>query len=310
MAKVFISYCSEDRKFIRKIANDLRQLGHQIWLDEWEILVGQQIVSKIQKGIEDADFVAVALSRKSIQSGWVEREWQSKYWEEIQQKRISVLPLLIEDCNIPLLLKPKKYADFRQRYIKGIVDLSLSLHLTYPKSGITEFHSDFVDYHDWNNLLNKTTRLDLLVMYTDTWRNTYLKYIIRMLQKNGRLRIVLPEITHLPLCQLYSERLGYPEKELKSRITRASADFQSLAKYGQVEIYTSPTYFHHAVYLFNNQCVLSLYSYRGRVETPIFILEDGLLLQFIRNDFEWLVAPSNPTRKKLWPLDKETNLSA
>lgn len=112
MAIVFISYCSEDHKFIRKFSNDLRRLGHQVWLDEWETLVRQNLVGEIQKGIEGADFVAVALSKKSVKSGWVEREWQAKYWEEIEQRQIRVLPLLIEDCNIPTLLKPKKYADF------------------------------------------------------------------------------------------------------------------------------------------------------------------------------------------------------
>ncbi len=306
MASLFISYCSEDRKFIRKLSNHLRQLGHQVWLDEWKTLVGQCLVSEIQKGIEDTDFVAVALSKKSVKSGWVEREWQAKYWEDIEQRRIRVLPLLIEDCDIPTLLKPKKYADFRRIYIKGLVDLSLSLNFTYPQSGITEFHTDIVDFHTWGKLLEKTTKLDLVLMYGDSWRNTYLKYIIKMLEDKGRLRVVLPEVTHLPLCRLYSERLGCSEKEFKSRIARASLDFQNLAKYGQVEIYTCPTYFHHAIYLFDNQCVLSLYSYRGRVETPFLILEDGLLMQFIREDFDWLISPSNPMRIQSWPRIKRT----
>lgn len=304
MASLFISYCSKDRNFIRKLSNDLSRLGHQVWLDEWKTLVGQNLVSEIQKGIEDADFVAVALSKESVKSGWVKHEWQAKYWEEIGQRQIRVLPLLIEDCNIPTLLKPKKYADFRRRYIKGLVDLSLSLNFACPQSGITEFHPDIVDFHTWGKLLEKTTKLDLVLMYGDTWRNTYLKYIIKMLKDKGRLRVVLPEITYSPLCRLYSERLGCPEKEFKSRITRALLDFRNLAKYGQVEIYTCLTYFHHAIYLFDNQCVLSLYSYRGRVETPFLILEDGLLMQFIRKDFDWLISSLNPTRIQSWSRSK------
>ena len=38
-----------------------------------------------------------------------------------------VLPLLIEDCAIPELLKTKKYADFRLNYSDGLEDVLLAV---------------------------------------------------------------------------------------------------------------------------------------------------------------------------------------
>lgn len=123
MAKVFISHSSKDREFAVKLASDLHKLGHEPWLDEWEIKVGECIISKIEHGISEADYVVVVLSPRSVESGWVEKEWKTKYWDEIKQNRALVLPVLIENCEIPPLLKTKKYADFRKNYFQGLKSL-------------------------------------------------------------------------------------------------------------------------------------------------------------------------------------------
>ncbi len=84
MPRIFISHSSKDQQFARQLASDLSGLGHQPWLDEWEIKVGECIVSKIQKGLEDCEYVVVVLSENSVTSGWVDREWKEKYWDEVK----------------------------------------------------------------------------------------------------------------------------------------------------------------------------------------------------------------------------------
>lgn len=123
MSKVFISYSSSNKDFVRELASDLTDLGHQTWFNEKEIHVGDCIATKIELGILEADFVIVALSQQAVKSGWVEKEWKSKYWDEINQDKISVLPVLINDCDIPPLLKTKRFADFRKNYATGLVNL-------------------------------------------------------------------------------------------------------------------------------------------------------------------------------------------
>lgn len=123
MANIFISHSSKDKDFVRKLAKDIETLGHTPWLDEWEIKIGDCIASEIEKGIERADYIIVVLSPNSISSGWVDREWKSKYWNEVESGHIQVLPILIETCKIPLLLRTKKYADFRENYSTSLVTL-------------------------------------------------------------------------------------------------------------------------------------------------------------------------------------------
>lgn len=132
MASLFLSHSSHDKEFARKLSADLRELGHQPWLDEWEIRVGDCIISAIETGIERADYVIIVLSRNSVASGWVEREWKSKYWQEIEDARTRVLPVLIEDCEIPVLLKTKKYADFRLNHSVGLASLAAGIVGSVP----------------------------------------------------------------------------------------------------------------------------------------------------------------------------------
>src|SRR5574340_956131 len=129
MAKVFNSHASKDKEFVRKLSNDLAQLGHDPWLDDWEITVGECIVSKVEQGIEESDYVILVLSENAVKSGWVEREWKSKYWDEINNGKALILPVLICDCNIPTLLKTKKYADFRngRNYAVALVELATAI---------------------------------------------------------------------------------------------------------------------------------------------------------------------------------------
>jgi len=155
MANIFISYSSEDEKFARKLAEDLIKLGHEPWFDKWEIKVGECIQSKIEHGVSEADYVIIILSPSSVESTWVEKEWKIKYWDEIERNETLVLPVLIENCEIPSLLKIKKYADFRTNYPIGLVDLASSINPVIKKAPeLEEIKS--TDYSsDISTLLNK-----------------------------------------------------------------------------------------------------------------------------------------------------------
>jgi formylglycine-generating enzyme required for sulfatase activity len=135
MAKIFLSYASEDKLFALRLAVDLESIGHKVWIDEWEIRVGDCIAARVEQGIAQADYVVILLSRFSVESGWVDREWKAKYWDEVSQKKTMVLPVLTEDCSIPILLKTKRYADFRTSYSDGLSKLADALQLANPPSG-------------------------------------------------------------------------------------------------------------------------------------------------------------------------------
>ena len=77
-----------------------------------EIKVGESITEKIAEGIQESDLTAVVLSHNSVDSVWVKRELQIAINKEMQEKRVVVLPILLEKVEFPGFLKDKEYADF------------------------------------------------------------------------------------------------------------------------------------------------------------------------------------------------------
>ena len=51
----------------------------------------------------------ILLSNNSVKSNWVRGEWESTIWDENQNKEIRIIPILIEECEIPRFIKYRKY---------------------------------------------------------------------------------------------------------------------------------------------------------------------------------------------------------
>ena len=107
----FISHSSHDSEVAICLANELEQADFSVWLDKREVLVGQNIVERVDLGISESRFMIVLLSAFSIQSEWVKREWTAAHITEIESKDVVILPVLVEPCDVPTILRSKKYAD-------------------------------------------------------------------------------------------------------------------------------------------------------------------------------------------------------
>jgi len=120
LQSIFLCHASTDKPTVRRIAEGLIKRGSRVWLDEAEILIGDSLIDKIQGGIQNSDYLGVVLSPRSVGSIWVKKEVEAALSQEIDAGRVKVLPILIEDCDIPLFLKPKKYADLRNDDVFGL----------------------------------------------------------------------------------------------------------------------------------------------------------------------------------------------
>lgn len=109
---VFLSHSWGDKPFVRAFAERLVQVGVNVWLDEAEIAIGDSLVKKISEGIEQVDYVAAIISKKSVSSGWVQKELSLAMTKEIQGRHVVVLPVVIERCELPAYLRDKLFADF------------------------------------------------------------------------------------------------------------------------------------------------------------------------------------------------------
>jgi hypothetical protein len=133
-ASIFLSHTHVDNSFVKRLADDLREAGATVWVDEAEMQVGDSLIEKIRSGIDAMDYLAVVLSPDSVASSWVRREVDIAMNQEIEGKKIKVLPVLYRRCDLPGFLKGKMYADFTdpENYGQALALLLRRLKLSLP----------------------------------------------------------------------------------------------------------------------------------------------------------------------------------
>jgi len=95
MSSIFLSHNHDDKPFVRRLAQDLQEAGARVWLDEAEMMIGDSLIEKIRQGIDEMEYLGVILSQNSVKSEWVKREVDVAMNQEIEGKRVKVLPLVI-----------------------------------------------------------------------------------------------------------------------------------------------------------------------------------------------------------------------
>lgn len=148
---IFISYSHEDRDFVDQLAGHLVAENVHVWVDRWELHVGDSLRQKIESALGDAAAVLFVLSNNAVESDWFQRELSAGLVRELEEKRIVVLPVLLEDCKIPLFLRDKLYADFRSDFDIGLKQVLESLAKVASESlGRMDEAGGHVDYAtDW-----------------------------------------------------------------------------------------------------------------------------------------------------------------
>lgn len=123
----FLSHSSTDKPFIRQLAADLTANGIDVWLDEQRIRVGDSIPEKIAQGLAGSDFFLIAMSKSSANSLWVQKELNNALVNEVQRRKVHILPLKLDESPMPQIIVDKKYADFSTSYKLGLDDLVTAL---------------------------------------------------------------------------------------------------------------------------------------------------------------------------------------
>jgi hypothetical protein len=134
MPNIFLCHTTFDKAFVEKLANDLKKVGVNVWFDKWEVKVGESILWRIEEGIRSHEYLGVVLSPEALQSEWVRTELGAAWSKQMSERKVGVLPILYRECNIPLFLCDRKYADFRGDYQSGFIELVEVLGLKHAEA--------------------------------------------------------------------------------------------------------------------------------------------------------------------------------
>lgn len=136
--RVFISYTHTDISPVRKLYQDLSDGGFDVWLDEENLIPGQEWQIEIEKALHNSDVVIVCLSSNSVRKeGFVQKEYKFALDRtlEMPEGKISLIPARLEECDVPSRLLQFQYVDLYSE--AGYVKLTKALSLKSEQLGLS-----------------------------------------------------------------------------------------------------------------------------------------------------------------------------
>jgi hypothetical protein len=106
--RIFISHSSKDKWAARRIAKDVEELGHEVFLDEKDIVTGDAIDTSIRNNLKKSDHFLLLLSPASLNSSWVLVELGGAIALE---KRIVPILLYVGANEVPQVINLKLARD-------------------------------------------------------------------------------------------------------------------------------------------------------------------------------------------------------
>ncbi|RII26492.1 MAG: hypothetical protein CXR30_16575 [Geobacter sp.] len=121
--KIFISHASSDKSFVDKLVGDLTSKSIPVWYDKFDLRIGDSVPGSINDGISESRYFGIVLSQAAVASKWVREELNAALMKQVADGGTFIVPMLVEDCNIPPLLAHRRYADFRGNYQSALDEL-------------------------------------------------------------------------------------------------------------------------------------------------------------------------------------------
>ncbi len=88
----FISHASEDKDYVRPLAEKLIKSGKKVWLDELILTIGDSLRRRIDEGLKNSKFGIVILSTDFFKKNWTQHELDGLVAREMNGSKV-ILPI-------------------------------------------------------------------------------------------------------------------------------------------------------------------------------------------------------------------------
>lgn len=111
--KVFLSYAhvDSDMQFVSKLHERLRRDGIECFFDEESLAPGVNFVLKISEAIDECNFLVMVMTRAYFSARFAPLEWTAVVSKDPENERGRLVPLLLEECDLPAVIRPLTFID-------------------------------------------------------------------------------------------------------------------------------------------------------------------------------------------------------
>ena len=113
--KYFFSYSRHDTELVKQLATDLKIRNMDVWLDQLDIPIGAKWDTCIEHALNESVGIILVLSTSSVQSDNVMDEVSYAI-----NKGKHIIPILLDDCEVPFRIARIQQINFHTDYNKGI----------------------------------------------------------------------------------------------------------------------------------------------------------------------------------------------
>jgi len=136
--RVFLCHASGDKLAVRDLCQRLKSPSVDVWLDEEQLLPGQDWDLEIRQAVRRSDVVLVCVSRASLtKAGYVQKEIRDALdiAEQQPEGTLFLIPVRLEECEMPDRLRRWLWVDLFQSF--GYERLVRALQVRRESLGIS-----------------------------------------------------------------------------------------------------------------------------------------------------------------------------
>jgi tetratricopeptide (TPR) repeat protein len=110
---VFISYSTVDKAWVRgELLKRLKNAGLKVCIDCYDFQAGAAAIGEIERGIKTSRKILMVLTPNYMTSQWTKFERYLPQTDDPNNEKLVLLPLLKENCDLPLSIKYLSYVNF------------------------------------------------------------------------------------------------------------------------------------------------------------------------------------------------------
>jgi hypothetical protein len=109
---IFLSYRSVSRTWVLNLYDVLRELGHEVFLDQCVLKAGDELTRRLEEALRTSQAGILIWSKATRDSEWVRREYQVMERQATKKKGFQFVPVKLDDSSLPEFADNRIFLDF------------------------------------------------------------------------------------------------------------------------------------------------------------------------------------------------------